>query len=194
MRLTWKAVTPMAKAIIPSQFPPLTWDGLYWRGPIAVPWYATAEPTELIVCPDYSRSCEPTDAPSAPQPTSTQLAAFQLLLDPQTPLRQSVLLLFTTHVPELAGPDWASLEAFFELADVRIFHTSYEEVSYVGLVFNCLQWDYGYEHGVGIVAHKDRIAHFGVAEEATHESQAIKDLRRTRRKPGGHNSVRIRPS
>lgn len=171
--------------MIPSQFPLLTWDGLFWRGPITVPWYSTTEPPELIVCPDYSLSCESTDAESAPQPTNFQLAALELLLNPQTPLRQSLLPLFYTHVPELVGPDWASLEAFFALADVRIFHPSHEDVSYVGLVFRCLQWDYGYEHGIGIVAHKDRIVHFGHSQEAMYETVAIRDLRRMRRKSGG---------
>jgi len=56
-------------------------------------------------------------------------------------------------------------------------------LSYVGLVFSCLQWDYGYEHGVGIVVHGDRVVCFGVAEVAEHEDEALIDLGLLSREP-----------
>ena len=64
---------------------------------------------------------------------------------------------------------------------MNVFHASWEDVSYVGLVFNCLKWEYGYEHGVGIVTHRDRVVHFGMAEEGEDDQLALKDLRRLAR-------------
>lgn len=76
---------------------------------------------------------------------------------------------------ELATADWAGLEAFFQLGDVRLFPIGKDGLGYVGLVFFCLQFDYGYEHGAGIILHGDRVVHFGVAEEAETGEKAYID-------------------
>jgi hypothetical protein len=163
------------------RFPPLTWDGWCWRADFTVPWYPTEGKVDLIIRPDFSRFVESADARSAPHPTSAQAAAFQHILDPKTPLNTSFLAAFQQYVPELASADWDDVPAFFEMATVLIFHPSLDDVSYTGFVLNCLQYEYGYEHGVGIVAHRERIVHFGMAEEAQDETQALKDQQRIAR-------------
>jgi hypothetical protein len=164
-----------------SPFPPLEWDGWEWRGAFQVPWYVSPETPELVVRRDPKKVTEEiSDPAAAPRPSAAQQAAFEALLQPDPPLKQPLLAEFVRYIPELERPDWESVQAFFELAHVRIFHTSVEDVAYAGFVFNCLQWDYGYEHGVGIVTHKDRVVHFGMAEEAEEEA-AMKDVRRLAR-------------
>lgn len=167
----------MSDAVKLEPFPSLSWDGLFWRTPLTIPWYPSAGRPELVVRPDYSRSCEPTSEETAPRPTDTQAAAFRLIVDPDSPLPRSLLPPFRRFVPELAGAEWGGVPAFFELATVLIYHASSDDVSYTGFVFNCLHRDYGYEHGIGIVAHGERVVHFGMAEEATDEAQCLKDLR-----------------
>jgi hypothetical protein len=171
----------MAEALNFPPFPPLEWDGWYWRAPLEVPWYSTAEKPQLIVRPNPKTATEMLDAGTAPRPTGPQEAAFRSLLDADTPLKRSMLPEFVEYVPELERPDWESVQAFFELASVLIFHPAADGVSYMGFVLNCLHYQYGYEHGVGIVTLKDRVVHFGMAEEAQDEGQALKDLRRIAR-------------
>jgi hypothetical protein len=62
-----------------------------------------------------------------------------------------------------------------------VYHAAVDEVAFTGFVFGCLQWEWGYEHGFGVVAHRGRVAYFGFAEAAD-ESEAIKDIRRTKRR------------
>ena len=172
----------MGNALRLSPFPPLTWDGLFWRASLTVPWYPSAETAELIVRPDYSRSAEPVGADEAPRPTGAQAAAFAAFTDPDPPLRPALLAQFQRFVPELAAADWDAVRAFFGLATVLVFHPATDDVSYTGLVFNCLRWDAGYEHGVGVVAHKERVVYFGMAEEARDETQVLKEIRRLARR------------
>ena len=70
----------------------------------------------------------------------------------------------------------------FAIDEVLLFPPALEGVAYIGFVFYCLRYDYGYEHGVGIVTHRERVVHFGMAEEGQDEQQARKDLRRIARK------------
>jgi hypothetical protein len=56
-------------------------------------------------------------------------------------------------------------------------------LAYVGLLFGCLrQWEFGYEHGAGIVLFGDRVVRFGVAEVAKDEGAALADKKRGRRR------------
>lgn len=169
-------------------FPPLMWDGLYWRADFTLPWCRVAPPRnlkeerpQLVVRPDYSRSIQEVNFAAAPRPTDAQAAAVRYLLDSEKILKPLLLAEFQRWVPELAEADWSGLEGFFEAATVLIFQSSLDGVSYVGLVFRCLRYEYGYEHGAGIVLHRDRVVHFGIAEEAKDEAQALKDLRRIAR-------------
>ena len=162
-------------------FPPLFWDGLYWRSPVIIPWHPAAATTELVVRPDYSRSCEPVGVEAAPRPADTQAAAYRDLMGPDSALPRALLPQFRRFVPELADSDWDGVRSFFELATALIFHPSWDDESYLGLRFNCLRWDYGYEHGVGIIAHKARVVHFGMAEEAQDEGLVLRDIRRQAR-------------
>jgi hypothetical protein len=174
----------MSETLLLPPFPPLQSGRWEWRADFTLPWYRVAPPTnptqekpQLIVRADVSRSV-PTRADVPWQPTAAQTAAFRFLLEQEARLKPVLLAEFRKSVPELDGAAWDGLEAFFELAIVLVFYPALDEVSYTGLVFHCLQWDYGYEHGVGIMLHQDRIVHFGMAEEAQDETQALKDLRR----------------
>ncbi len=162
-------------------FPPLTWGGWDWRCPWSPPWCRTEETPELIVRPVTARSLKQFDARSAPQPAAEQVAAFQFLLDPETPLQHSLLLQIRENVPELADAGWPEVQSYWELATVMIFRPAHEDVAYTGFVFNCLQWDDGYEHGLGIVAHKERVVFLGMGEDGTNEAKAQSDLRRIAR-------------
>lgn len=174
-------VTQMAETLMLPPFPPLSWDGWYWRTPWQPPWYRTVETPELIVHANAARSRKEMDVRAAPQPSAAQVAAFQFLLDPETPLRQSLLAQFHENVPEMADADWQGAQAFWELASVVIFRPAHEDVAYTGFVFDCLQWEYGYEHGLGIVAHKDRVVFIGMGEDGMNEAKAQSDLRRLAR-------------
>lgn len=129
-----------------------------------------SEPARLVVHTD------PAGAGGPNPPTAGQEAAFTRLLGPCEPLWQAVLTQFRWLVPPLAGADWGGLEAFFALDDVRLLGAERDGLSYVGLVFSCIQYDYGYEHGAGVVVHADRVVWFGVAEVAGDETEALVDL------------------
>jgi hypothetical protein len=157
----------MAKSLKFPPFPKLTWEEVDWQGTSKLPWYNTEEPPALIV---RTEGLKPTN------PTPAQVAAYQSLLQSGVQLQPIILEQFRQYVPELAHAKWPELEAFFQLTAIFIFDLERDDVSYVGLVFSCLQWDYGYEHGVGIVLHDQRVVRFGVAEMAECETEAAKDL------------------
>lgn len=174
--------------------PPLTWDedSCHWAGPVEVPWYrpmpstapagvrwhSTTEPTELVVLPADSN----TEGDAEAHLTPAQLAAYTRTVPGGADLRGAILGQFRDRVPELASATWADLEAFFRLAEVRLFPAEQDGLGYVGLVFGCLrQWEFGYEHGAGIVLHGDRVIRFGVAEMANDEAAALADKKRRRR-------------
>lgn len=142
-------------------------DGYHWTAFASVPWYRTESPPQLTVVPPG----EPGDPP-----TLTQAAAYVGILEDRGPRRQAILGQFRRCVPQLAAAGWDELEAVFALRDVRVFPQERDGLSYVGLVFSCVQFDYGYEHGAGIVLHGDRVVRFGVAEHAEHEDEALIDL------------------
>lgn len=171
----------MPKTLKLAPFPPLAWQEFYWGGAVTIPWYRTESPVELFVRGDMDHFEEIRTSKSPPAPTGEQTAALTFLLKEGAALQKALLPQFQKHVPELDGQNWAALESFFELARVLIFHPAHEGVAYVGLISNCLQWEFGYEHGVGIVMHKDRVVSFGMAEEAGDETLALKDLRRLNR-------------
>jgi hypothetical protein len=144
-------------------------DSPYWIGHVAVMWYRTEEPPRLtVMSPDGADGAEA-------RPSPAQLAAFEHLMGGGPPLRGPILEQFRRYVPELATGDWAGLEAFFRLTDVRLFPVEKGGLSYVGLVFSCLQWDGGYEHGAGIIVHGERVVHFGAADEAKTGERAYID-------------------
>ena len=147
-------------------------DEFNWTGSVSVPWYRTEAPPSLTVVPPG----EPGDPP-----TPAQAAAYIDIAADREPRRRALPGQFRRFVPQLATAGWGELEAFFALGDVRIFPAERDGLSYVGLVFSCIQWDYGYEHGVGIVLHGDWVVRFGVAEHAEHEDEALIDLGRMSR-------------
>jgi hypothetical protein len=157
----------VAKALQQPPFPKLTWDEPYWRGPLRLSWYTTSEPPELVLS---TGEMKPT------KPTETQATAYERLLADGAAWQALLLAPFRQYVPELAHAKWAELEAFFQLNTVRLFEVDRDGLAYVGLVFHCLQWDYGYEHGVGIVLHDQRIVCFGMAEQAENATEAMIDL------------------
>jgi hypothetical protein len=148
---------------------------------MTIPWFKTESPPELVVPCDDSKFEEITRAKVGPPPSEAQVAAMRFLLAEGPAMQAALLPQFQKHVPELADEDWKAIEAFFGLACVLTFHPSTDGVSYTGFVWKCLQYDYGYEHGVGIVAHRNRVVHLGMAEEAQAVTQARKDMRRLAR-------------
>jgi hypothetical protein len=172
----------MAEPRTSPPFPTLDWDGHFWRGEWAVPWFAQDGPTALLVRPAPSRS---RGGDAGPPPTDAQAAAFRVLDAADAPVVGALTESFRRFVPELAGADWDGVRAFFELAEVVVLPTARDGLAYVGLIFLARHWDNAYEHGVGITLHGDRVAHFGMAEEARDEGQALKDARQQARKRGG---------
>jgi hypothetical protein len=145
-------------------------DEIYLTGQVVVPWYRTEEPSHLTVMNE-----EDDEGNRPAEPTPVQVAAFERTVTNGADLRDPILQQFREYVPELEAADWAGLEAFFQLTDVRLLPIDKDGVGYAGLVFSCLQFTYGYEHGVGIILHGDRVIHFGVAEEAETGEKAYID-------------------
>lgn len=166
----------MAKTLEVDPFPALTWDGWHWRGQCALPWYSSAGGVSLIVRADCSRSAEGTKPAAAPPPTAEQAEAFRLLLDLVSPTAAALLATLRESLPELPSTDWGAAGEHLEFAELIVFVTSAEGVAYTGFVFNSME----HEHGIGVVAHRNRVAHIGNAEEAD-ESAAEKDVRRLKR-------------
>lgn len=145
-------------------------DDLYPTGRVEVPWYHTAGPAGLTVM-----NFEDDRGERAAEPTPAQVAAFERVVAGGVDLRGPILQQFHESVPELEAADWSGLEAFFRLTHVRLLPVEKDSLGYVGLVFSCLQFTYGYEHGVGIILHSERVVHFGVAEEAETGEKAYID-------------------
>jgi hypothetical protein len=144
-------------------------DDYYWTGRVEIPWYRTEEPPHFtLMHPDDEDWNEP-------RPREAQRAAFEQFITNGHTLRPILLERFHHYVPQLKNEDWSALEAFFQLTEVRLYPIDQEGLAYIGLGFCCLQWDYGYEHGVGIILHGQRIVHFGMAEEANTGEKAYID-------------------
>jgi len=167
----------MAKATNAGPFPPLTWDGWDWRGTFSLPWFPSAKSVDLTVCVQPLKARSELAMKAAPNPGEPQAAALRDLLEPSTKTAVALLTALHENVPELQGAGWNALGEAIELTNVSIFTTAADGVSYVAFIFGCLQWEWGYEHGFGIVAHRGRVASFGFAEAAD-ESEALKDARR----------------
>jgi hypothetical protein len=176
----------MAKASKFLPFPPLSWDGWYWRGQWDDAWCAGQGAVELIVNTALSTSATKTKDKEAPPPTAAQAAAFEELVAEDSPVQQVLLAAFHKYLPELEDANWdavlALLEAgSMEAGNVVVFSTALDDAAYLGFVFYSME----YEHGVGIVTHRQRLVHVGTAEEVD-ESIAEKDIRRHNRgKAGG---------
>ncbi|VTR95103.1 unnamed protein product [Gemmata massiliana] len=145
-------------------------DEIYLTGQVVVPWYRTEKPSRMTV---MNEEDDEGKRPTAPTPV--QIAAFERTVANGAGLREPILQQFHEYVPELEAADWAGLEAFFQLTDVRLLPIEKDGIGYVGLVFSCFQFTHGYEHGVGIILHGDRIVHFGMAEEAETGEKAYID-------------------
>jgi len=163
----------VAKGTDDNPFPALKWDGWCWRGRCVLPWIRSARGVELLVRSACSDAAERTKPTAAPPPTAEQVAAFRLLLAPASPTAAAVLSSLRANVPELPSADWDAVAGVLELADVIVFSSAGDGVAYTGFVFNGME----YEHGIGVVAHRERVAHIGFAETAD-EAAAKKDLRR----------------
>lgn len=160
-----------------AALPSLAQDEREWRGAISLPWYPTQAGTELTL--PFHLATYNGDRSEAVPPSEEQLAAYHYLTDPDCEAAEALLHQFHANVPELEGSDWQHAVEFFSLDRVILFRAALHGLSYAGLALSCLQWrDYGYEHGVGIVIHGDRVVHFNVAEEADDERFATRDIKK----------------
>lgn len=170
----------MAKGTDENPFPALNWDGWCWRGRCALPWVRSARGVDLLVRAACSDAAERTKPAAAPQPSAEQVAAVRLLLDPASPTAAALLSTLRANVPELPSADWDAVWGVLEIADAIVFTSATDGIAYTGFLFNGM----GYEHGIGVVAHRDRVAHIGFAETAD-EAAAKNDLRRLKRASRG---------
>lgn len=180
----------MPKTLQHPPFPDLAWDGFTWRTPVQVPWYPPVKGKgprpvrpELLVRIPASQLTEGMRFEAAPRPTAAQGTAWEQFLDPARSLKDALLAAMQENVPELAEAAWEDVLPFFGLSRVSLFATELESLSYIGLELFCLQWEFGYEHGVGIVAHGGRVVRFGMGDDGSDEQFAMKDLRRKTKKP-----------
>jgi|GEM_PF-5842855 len=156
-----------------SPFPPLKWDGWTWRGKCAFDWFRSKQKTELLVHTVLSQAANQVPQNDAPVPTPPQATAFRCLSDPQSHAGTAILGALQEQVPDVG---WQNPGQHLELSEVHVYQVVQDDVAYTGFVFNTIE----YEHGIGVVAHRDRVVKIGNAEEAEMKV-AEKDLARINR-------------
>jgi hypothetical protein len=169
-----------------SPFPPLHWDDYFWVGEVALASWAGFQSRRGAYGSVSSRG--PSDgsarltitAPDVQNPPSPEQAtAFQLLLDEEKAIGDSVLQEIFDHYPEWKDeyadatddeeadevmPDLESadqLRQLMGLSNVHILRVAKDGIAYVGFEFGCV-WER--EHGLGVMTHGDRVVAVGGAD------------------------------
>lgn len=178
------AKTPENDLLDPP-FPLLTWDDYSWSGEINLPSWAGFQSRRgnygSVNSSDSSDGSAGlmvnTQDDTRIPPTPEQKAAFQYLLDHETQVADKILqAIFLKYpeqriayldafdeydrvLPEIQQPD--ELRSLIGLSNVHILVESLSGNAYVGFEFGCA-WDE--EHGLGVMAHLDRVVDIGGAD------------------------------
>lgn len=160
--------------------PQLTWNGGQWVAQTTIPALPGGEPVELIVRVPYSSDLEQKDVRTAPPLAAPQVAAFQHLLTHGTKVWASIVAAMRQYDTdnEIFAEDGSVSD--LECGSVIIHTVAWDEVAYIGCQFYSLD-TWVSEHGLGIIVHRDRVVHVGMAKEANDERAIAKDIRRLKR-------------
>lgn len=117
---------------------------------------------------------------TANPPTAPQVAAFTFLLESGKHIREVMLSTIQQYVPEWQGKASGEFAPMVELTTVILLITALDGISYVGCEWAGME----FEHGIGILLHRDRVAFVGMAEEVGDERIARRDVRRQKNNGG----------
>lgn len=163
-----------------APFPPLLQLGGRWEAPFSVPWFTPKRLTTLSVEGYLSNARRIAEA-LPPAPTAAQIEAFRRVAAKESTLPETLLAHFRETIPAFADQDWDDAQSAFRLEQLSILRAEQAGEAYIGIAFSCLMPEYGYEDGIGIILHKERVVHAGVADEANDDGPALQELRRMAR-------------
>jgi hypothetical protein len=167
-------------------FPRLEWDKSFWSGEVLLPsWagfqsrrgaYATV--TSGAKSDGRARlTIDPEDEEARTPPLPEQRQAYQLLLDTESNVGNSILeAIFAKYpgmrksygydddeaaelMPEIERPK--QLRKLIGLSEVHVLNVAKVGIAYIGFEFGCT-WDS--EHGLGVMTHRDRVIKVGGAD------------------------------
>lgn len=167
-------------------FPPLQWDKYFWAGEVILPTWAGFQSrrgnyasvsshaksdgrVRLTVTPENDEEKTP--------PLMEQIRAFQLLLENERAVGESVLMAIFAEYPRLCDmygydDDEAAelmpkikradqLRTLIGLSNVHLLNVAKDGISYIGFEFGCT-WDD--EHGLGVMTYRNRVVEVGGAD------------------------------
>jgi hypothetical protein len=180
-------------------FPPLTRDKYSWTGEVELPSWAGFQSRRGAYGSFSSHAksdgrahltIEPQTDDAETPPTPEQVRAFQLLVDNEPAVANSVLLAIFTNYPDMRDKygyrdeDAAELMPEIQRADqlrqliglssVHVLSVAKDATVYIGFEFGCT-WDV--EHGLGVMTHKDRVVKVGGADTSFLEWIAERDAK-----------------
>lgn len=156
-------------------FPPLAWENCSWSAETML--VGLSPSPALRLCVQVNGTPDQTDIQTANPPTTAQAAAYQYLNSSGEHVLEAMLTAikpYASYEEDKAGNEFASE---ISLAAVIIFHTSLNDISYVGCEWNGME----FEHGIGVIIHQNRVVYVGIAEEASDERVAMRDIRRIKK-------------
>jgi hypothetical protein len=163
-----------------APFPPLLQQGGRWEAPLSVPWFTPKRLTTLVV-EGYASNNPRIGNALPPAPSAAQTEAFHRIVAADSTLPETLLAHFRETIPDFADQDWDDAQSVFRLEQLTVLRPEHAGEAYIGIAFSCLLPQYGYEEGIGVILHKERIVHAGFADEANDDGTALKDLRRIAR-------------
>lgn len=167
-------------------FPPLQWNNYAWSGEVVLPSWAGFQPrrgsygsvsAEAKSDGTVSLSVAPEDLNLPTHPNPEQSRAFQLLLDSEATVSESVLnAIYSNYsgmrrsygydeeeakeiMPEIKSAK--QLRRLIGLSSIHILDVAKDGIAYIGFEFGCT-WDE--EHGLGVMTHRERVVEVGGAD------------------------------
>jgi hypothetical protein len=167
-------------------FPPLDWDDYFWTGKVVLLSWAGFQSRGGAYGAVSSRAksdgnarltVTPVNDEERTPPVHAQIRAYQLLLDNEPKVHDSVLLaIFAKYpgmrdsygyddeeaaelMPEIERAE--QLRMLIGLSNVHVLNVAKDGIAYIGFEFGCT-WDG--EHGLGVMTHRDRVIEVGGAD------------------------------
>lgn len=200
--------------IVVPPFPELVWDRFFWTCRDVFPSWAGFQ--ERKGSYDSLSSNKPSKGeakvsvkPTAPEvpPSAEQAAAYRYLKDNEQAIAATVLEAIVDEyasLPDRYGLSEEEARKFFPpvvqrddfrkligISYVHVLPVWNRGVAYIGFEFGC-EWDH--EHGLGVMAHENRIVAAGGADTSFLEWIAERDAKKQAAKPPKSNAKSRKPA